>query len=276
VYPIIALGVLVVWMLLSIGIGIASTSSDVDLLRSIAQTPRATLAAPRQGPAVYAGRIHAAASRQTPRGTPAAAYWWWVILNSTKRQGRAPLTACRAFASDHLVLEADGKRVNADLFADEHGIQLVANDRDEGPDRMTIDLGPTKLLETTDIPDSLARCKGERGVLAPGREYQERMIAEGAEVEVLACWNGTELVACDQKVGGILAVPTLSVDLAHRSRVIRTPLRVATLVSFVPLLALGITAGRLRKRRHAREGRPGSVKLIGVGQVDPKRAYTQS
>jgi len=230
----------------------------VELLRSIAQTPRATLAAPRKGPAVYAGRIHAATPRATPRGTPAAAYWWWVILNSTKRQGRKPLTACKAFASDHLVLESDGKRVAADLFGDENGIQLVANDRDENPDRMTIDLGPTQLLETTDIPDSLARCKGEPGLLRSSREYQERMIADGAPVEVLACWNGSELVACSQQVGGILAVPTISVDLAHRSRVIRTPIRVATVLSFVPLLVLGFTGGRLRKRRHARESRPGS------------------
>lgn len=244
------------WLIIATGVGVAASFRDVSQLRALARTPHATLAAPRRGPAIYSGRVYAATPRKTPHGTQAAAYWWWVMINSPERSKR-DWTVCRGAASDHLVLEADGKRVAANLFDDRKGVSLVANDRSEAPDRMTVDLGPTQLLTDSTLPASLARCATGKGVLVPNREYHERAIAEGAQAEILACFDGKELVACRQKVGGILAIPTLSVDIAHRARTIRWPIRIATLICALPLFVLGITAGRLRKRRHAREARPG-------------------
>ncbi|MBI5532954.1 MAG: hypothetical protein HY898_09580 [Deltaproteobacteria bacterium] len=239
-------------MLAAILIALLVTSPRVALLRSLVAAPRASLATPRSGPAVYSGRLHSATERLTPRNARVAAYWWWVVQRKSKEGcGSSPPSVCTEFVTEKLLLKADGTQALTDAVADYHGVSLLADGRDEWESRRIIDLGSASIFSTDVIPQSLARCAGHR------REYQERSIAEGAEVEMLACFDKGELRACDGPVGAILASPRVSVHMTRRASHAHDPIRAVALVSAIVLLGLAIHASRLRAQRHALEPRPG-------------------
>ncbi len=244
--PAVVAGLLVVGM----GLAVGFTVSRVAPLPELFAIPHATLAAPRAGPAIYAGRLYSVAPRVSPGGTKAALYWWWGVRHVSTNDTR---TLCKGQAFDHLLLEADGKRVPMNVFEGlpANALALIADTRSESPEPYTMDLGPLPLITQDAIPDTECSARA-----STNKEYQERSIPEGTTVEVLGCYDRGALHSCPLPVGGVLAVHTLAVNLHRRVRAAHAPLRMATLLCAIPLLVLGVSASFMRKRRHTREARP--------------------
>ncbi|MCC6899752.1 MAG: hypothetical protein IT377_12305 [Polyangiaceae bacterium] len=224
-----ALAVLVAW-------------SNVSHARTLSAAPRATLAAPVPGPAVYRGGLFSSVARATPRGTRGAAFWWWVGKTGKNRR-----TSCTQLVSDKLVLRDAGNEVKVEMFDDRLGVSLLADGRSEWSEGRIIELGSAPVF-SGDIPVAAGNCSGN--------EYQERVIAEGTSVEILGCYGDGELRACPGAFAGVLSVPTLSVHTWRRAQRAHIALRAVAVLGALALVVLGLRARRLRARRHATELRP--------------------
>lgn len=239
------LGPLVVGAGLTFGSAVAllATWSLLGPSRELAAVPRASLAAPVAGPAIYRGELYANERRATPRGHHGALFWWWVGKTGKNRR-----TGCTALVSGGLVLRDSINQARVEMFDDRLGVSLLADGRDEWNEKRVIDLGSAPPFDG-DVPAG-SPCNGM------SYRYQERVVEEGAEVEILGCYSDGELRPCPGAIGGVLGVPTVSVHLWRRAQRAHLPVRVVAVAGLVGLIALSVLGGRMRARRHAVEQRP--------------------
>lgn len=215
--------------------GAAAGWHDARPVRVITSAPRASLAAPVPTPAVYRGRLFAKNARATPRGTRGSVVWWWV---GRTYRGKSR-TACSKLESGDLVLKEGTHQAFVDMFDDLRGPALVADGRSEPLRPLTIDLGPIPLHEG-DIPPA-APCQSS--------EYQERVLADGAEVEILGCHSDGELRRCPGELSGVLGVPSVAKHAFRRSQQARPVARVAAALGMLSLIGLSLWARRLTAQR---------------------------
>lgn len=198
-------------------------------LRWEAAAPKARLAAPISGPAVYAGVLRGPADRRTPLGARATAFWWTVV----ERKGKAVKTVCAGGARDALSLVDGAASAPLELVA-AAPVATLLNDAfdDDWSAPLLLDPGGATESRTSDAPvGDAASCAGQH------RSYVERAVPVGTRVEVLACHEGGALRACPGAPhAGVLAIPTLA---RHRERRID-----AALIGF-RFFAIGSTAAIL-------------------------------
>jgi len=214
-------------------------------LRSV---PRADVASPTEGPARYVGKLHGPKDRGTPAGNRAAAYWWAVAY----RDSDGPDTVyCSARERSLLVLETPGRSVRlAFTEADPNEVGVIDDQKDNEYDMpVSIDLGSTRRARSEEIPPGT--CTGG------GAKYEESIIAEGADVEVVGCMSAGALAACNTPLRAVLAVPDLEVHRRHRVDEAKVPFRAAIIAVALVLVYVGIVFAAMASvdLRTARSGK---------------------
>lgn len=197
---------------------------QVARLRVLAAAPRATVAAPRTGLAVYTGRLVGPAGRQSPTGVSAAAFAWRL----TRREGKNTRTVCSARALQGLSLRDDaGHLLRLSLFEDRRDATLLRANASQGlNDPLTVELRP------------------QRGAAPPALEgncplldatYGEEGLPEDAQVTVVGCYDSGALHPCEGALHGLLTPSPLE---AHRARLLNDALEDTSLVLGVALVSL--------------------------------------
>ncbi len=199
-------------------------------LRWMHGVPRATLASPRVGPAVYSGTVVGPEDRVTPLGRRTAGHWWWVVDRSRGEDGT---TVCHTRVRDGMRLVDGDRVVRLTMFETAGDSSLLSDHRTwDWRDAMVFDLGSTPEYSSRTIPRAASRCTGRR------LEYTERWIPPGARVEVLACMRDGALGPCNGPLTGALSIPNLDVHRIRRAREVRKAVRAACGISAVLLSAL--------------------------------------
>jgi hypothetical protein len=212
------------------------TRSQITALRFIAAAPRATLASPRQDPAIYSGEIVAPADRTTPMGSPATAYWWWVDHDGDDNT----ITDCSNSAYQQMQLRDGDRTAPLALFDRAPDVALLAGDRDWDYDgRAVVDLGVLTSAATKSFPRESSTCA------ASDRRYSERWLPPRSRADVLACNVGGSLTACSGPLDGVLAVPDIRVHLRRRAGEVRDDVRIAAGVLIAFLFGIGLTTAMM-------------------------------
>ena len=231
---------LVTTLLLAVALFVValSTRKEAEKLRIVGTAPRASLAAPIAGPAIYEGAVFSTVPRVSPLGKKSAAFWWWV----EQKSGKTWKVVCSKAVRDTMELRAERVSMKLSLFT-APGLSLIADTREDWTERLVIDLGSLAYDKpTTKIPSELNQCA------ASGRTYTERRILEGTKVEVLGCYKDGELGPCGGPLGGALSVPSLEVHRAHRRAHLFVPVRIVAIVAAMLLFAMGFVNALFRVR----------------------------
>jgi hypothetical protein len=230
--PFILLGAATAACLVACGLAYLHTRDQVSALRFIAATPRATLASPREDPAIYSGEIVAPADRTTPIGTPAAAYWWWVDHDGDDNT----VTDCANSAYAQMELHDGDRSAPLVLFDRAHDVSLLSIDRNwDYDERAVIDLGPIASAAAKDFPRESSACA------AKDRRYSERWLPPHARADVLACNVAGSLTACTGPLDGVLATPDMRTHLARRAGDVRDTVRMMAGLLVAFLFGIGLT-----------------------------------
>jgi hypothetical protein len=208
-------------------------ATTLGMLRELARAPRASLASPVNGPAVYSGRVAGPADRRSPAGRPVAASWWQV--SSPTRKNRR--VRCSDGQQDGLALRA-GDRTAPLSFLDGRTAAFVIGetDSDDWQSRRVIDLGPVPWTRLDARPAIPGGCRTVVGL------YAERALANGTAVEVYACYARDALGPCDGPVAGVASVGSLRAHRRRRAEDVRQDYRLAAIVSLVVILVFGLRA----------------------------------
>jgi hypothetical protein len=217
-------------ILTSLSIGAyGQAKRHVEKLRWMVAAPRASLAAPVSGPAIYAGVLRGPKGRKTPMGSNATMYWWWV----EERKGKSVKTVCTANTRDELVLAEGDAAIPLTLLGTETDVSLTGDSLSDNYDgRLVLDLGSgASSAQASTPPATLADCGG------PNRTYSERFVEPGARVEVLACFDRGALRACPGAPhAGVLAIPTIARDRERRVEASLVGFRIVGLAAMVSIL----------------------------------------
>ena len=205
-----------------------SARAEVEPLRFLAGLPRATLDAPRAGPAIYTGRLYGPSARATALGTPSALTWWWLMTGTSKSRK----TACFERQIDQLELRGNGASLRFVGLASASSLSLLSNERDsDWGDPLIVDLGSQPLRSTKKLPAVASKCSGTDPT------YLERWVAQGAEVEVVACYREGELRACEAPLRAVVGLGTILPHRVRRAGHAYAPFVAAGIVSTALLLA---------------------------------------
>ena len=221
-------------------VGVASkTKLERDRLRVLSMAPRASIAEPRSGPAIYAGALFSEAPRVSPLGKKSAAYWWWV----EQKSGKTWRVKCSLAIRSGLELRSERASLPLAVFPAQRELSLLADTRDDWTESLVIDVGRGGYDRATNsFPGEASKCA------ATGRTYTERSLPQGVDVEVLACFSDGALRGCGAPFDGLLAVPDVSVHRARRIGHAMAPVRAVGAISLVVLLALAGHAFVVRRR----------------------------
>jgi hypothetical protein len=227
---------------------LGGSHADVKALELVRATPRATLAAPPSGPAIYSGTISGPGGRLDIGGSRAAARWWWVLERVSKNKSR---TACFDRQIDRMrLLDARDDRGGRPagvaplaMFDTANDVSLLAPGRDdEWSDPLQIDLAEQPPYKPSEWPPEARSCGGD------ARWFVTRSIPEGARADVLACYVDGKLEACPSNPSAVVALGDIGGYLSRRAFHAAVPFLYAAGLSWVVLLALTFRAARLRAR----------------------------
>lgn len=213
---------------------------EVAILRAL---PRATLDSPVKGPAIYRGQLFGPENRATPSKRAAAAHWWWVNTGGSKSRR----TSCESSATTKLELR-DGDTTLPYLALSSASGSVIDSGRPIAWDApAVIDFVERGPFETTNPPPTTCTGKSPR--------YIEYSIAQGAAVEVVACYRGGALQACTGRFQTVVSLPTIAAHREHRADRAYLPFMLAgfmctSLVSTLFVLSV------LSLRRAAKPQRP--------------------
>jgi hypothetical protein len=219
-------------------VAFAVAAPHVEPLRVMREAPRATLAQPREGPAVYAGEVFGPQGRVDSAGDAAAAHWWWVIQRVNKNTSK---TVCFKRDIAGMRLRSGSREVSLQMFDGSDSLSLLGRDRDsDWTDRLLIDLAGEPVSRPGAFPPHAESCRGS------SRTFVARSLPQGASAEVLACHHDGALVACPGPLQAVLALDNLGRHRRRRLFAAETPFLWAAGVSFLALAALLARAYRFR------------------------------
>lgn len=226
-----------------------AVSDHVAAMRVMREAPRATLAAPRDGPAIYRGVVFGPAGRKDQNGRDSAATWWWVSERVSKNTTK---TVCFERQIEGLRLRDAGVELPITMFETAADLSLLGVGRGEDWDEpLLIDLGQEPRSTSKTMPPAAQRCAGER------RTFMNRSLGQGVRVEVLACHQAGKLVGCKGPLAGVLAVGTMNAHRERRAWQARIPFFFITALSLSVLGGLVFRATRFRARTFAALGTGG-------------------
>ncbi len=210
--------------------------AELEFLRDL---PRATLAAPVKGPAIYAGRLVGPAERKTLTQQSAAAHFWSVTVGG----GKSRTLKCFEWEVDRLELRDNEGHALPYLGLVNRKLSVVSDDRGhDWSHRDVVDLGPLKSHKPAGLPAQAQRCQGSSA------GYVEQRIPPNTEVEVLACYRDGALHACDAPLRNVLSVPNLMVHRVRRAERAYLAFVVVSGLSTMLLGVLFVLSLRARKR----------------------------
>jgi hypothetical protein len=239
-------------LLLAVAVAIAfsiaylANASYFEELRFLRNLPRASLASPIEGPALYRGRLFGPSTRMGPSTKkPAAMTWWWVYVGGSKSRKKV----CFESAIGEVTLQDGGK--SAPLTAIRGNISLLSEARNaDWEQRTVVDTGTLAEHTSSKLPLHATKCEGSNPA------YTEVLIPEGAEVEVVGCYSGGALRECGQSpLSAVLAVPDL---LTHRIRRADISYRGFIVVAGISIAVVGLlfVLGLVGYRRTSKPMRP--------------------
>lgn len=211
----------------------------IDLLRTV---PAGDLAAPKEGPAVYKGKLYGPAERKEPKGALVAAHWWWVDKRVSKNNWK---TVCFQREVTNLRLVDDkGVSVPLPAFDTETSYALAGTSwSDDYTDRVVVDFGyDSPIYERDKPPPAAAKCWNA------GYVWIGRSIPQGVGVEVLACSKGGVLTPCPGLPGMIVARNGLAVHKGRRVSDAQTPFMAASMVTLALSVLYAVYAFVTRSR----------------------------
>lgn len=207
----------------------------IEQLRFLRDLPRASLDAPKKGPAIYAGRIYGPPGRATPMGEKAAITWWWVNDGFSKSR----TTSCFERQLESLELAADGRSVPYVALGSASSLSLLSDERgDDWGDPVVVDLGSQAAHKPDYLPDAAHKCSSGTNPI-----YVERWVAQGAEVEVVACYRDGALRECDAPLRSLLGLGTIVPHRQRRADHAYVPFLVACGINTVMLLGFLLISG---------------------------------
>lgn len=187
------------------------------------------------GPAIYRGRLYGPEARAAPDGSPAVLFRAWVEPTDDDSSGEF----CVSHEHDgvYLVTHA-GVRHDLGWLAGARDIPLLDGDvtKNLGKDTTVIELATTGAPTVEGFPGSLGACADD------DRASRVRLIAPGAEVEVVACSRDGALAPCDGTIEDVIAVRSIRAHVSRRATSVAIDFRLAFGASLLVLGFLGLVA----------------------------------
>lgn len=225
---------LAVFVLVLFAVPYSYDATSREMLRTLERAPRASLATPVQGRAVYSGQIMGPVGREARSGGGAVAASWWQV---ERRNGKSWLTACAGAEQGALVLHDKNHTAAVDFLEGSEAPFIIGETyRNDWETRRVVDLGPVEPRKLDSAPATAGAC-GQ----VPGH-FREQVLPQGAHVEVYACYAGGRLAACDGPVAGVVSVGTLGDHLARRREDLRSDIRISSMFGLVLVLVFGVGA----------------------------------
>jgi len=226
------------------GVVWATQRGEVALLAKIQAAPKATLAQPAPGPALYTGALSGPAGRVDVFGAPAAVTWWWV----SERKGKNTYkTVCFEEQIAGIALEQENARARIAVFDGSPHFNLVGNGRtnEDLDDPITVDLAERPYHSSKSFPSAAARCQGEN------RTFVARNIPPRAPVDVWGCLRDGAFVPCDGPLQIVIAVDGMSHNRSRRAIEVAKPFLVVSVIGLLGLVGLLWRAIAHRERTFA-------------------------